>query len=111
MRLYRGGRAAGRRHALDHVGIKRALGEEIDLAELLGLRIEHVDEQLADHLALHLGVGDAGERDEDAGELVADRLMDEERGNGRIDPAGEPANHLPVAYLRTDARHRLLAEM
>ncbi len=147
VRLDRGGRAAGGRHALDHVGIERALGEEIDLAELLGLRIEHVDEQLADHLALHLGVGDAGERveeargcvdrdqrdvvmaakeldnlprlalaqqpviDEDAGELVADRLMDEERGDGRIDPAREPANHLPIAYLRADAGDRAVAEM
>ena len=66
MRLDGGRRAAGRRHALDHVGIERALGEELDVAELLGLRLEHLDEQLADDLALRLGVGDAGERVEEA---------------------------------------------
>ena len=66
MRLDGGRRAAGRRHALDHVGIERALRQEIDRADLLGLRLEHIDEQLADHLALHLGVGDAGERVEEA---------------------------------------------
>ena len=66
MRLDGGRRAAGRRHALDHVGIERALRQEIDLADLLGLLVEHVDEQLADGLALGLGIGDAGERGEEA---------------------------------------------
>ena len=66
MRLDGGRRAAGRRHALDHVGIERALRQEIDLADLLGLGLEHIDEQLADHLALLLGIGDAGKRIEEA---------------------------------------------
>ena len=47
---------------LDHVGIERALGEELGAADLLGLGLEHVDEQRADRLALGLGVGDAVER-------------------------------------------------
>ena len=109
-------RAAGERHALDHVGIERALRQELGAADLLRLRLEHVDEQPADGLALGLGVGDAGERleeqvrgvgmdqrdvvvvaeqrarprsasscaqqavvDEHAGELVADRLVDQHR--------------------------------
>ena len=48
--------AAGERHALDHVGIERALGQEVGAADLLRLRLEHVDEQPADGLALGLRV-------------------------------------------------------
>ena len=54
------------RHALDHVGIERALRQEIDLADLLGFALEHLDEQPADGLALLLGIGDAGKRGEEA---------------------------------------------
>ena len=139
MRLDGGRRPAGRRHALDHVGIERALRQEFDVADLVGLRLEHVDEQFADHLALDFGVGDALQRveeprrridrdqrnvvmaaeqlldllrlalaqqaviDEDAGELVADRLVDQERRDGRIDPARQSADHPPVAHFRADA--------
>ena len=52
VRLDRHRRAAGERHALDHVGIERALREEIRAADLLRLLVEHVDEQRADGLAL-----------------------------------------------------------
>ena len=54
-------RAAGEADALDHVGIERALGEEVGAADLLRLGLEHVDEGLADELALGLGVGEPGE--------------------------------------------------
>ena len=37
--------------------------------------------------------------DEDAGELVPDRLVDEDRGDGAIDPARQPANDPAVADL------------
>ena len=47
-------RAAGERHALDHVGIERALRQEFGAADLLRLGLEHVDEQPADGLALVL---------------------------------------------------------
>ena len=59
MRLDGDRRPAGERHALDHVGIERALREEIGAADLLRLGVEHVDEQSADGLALLLGVLDA----------------------------------------------------
>ena len=59
-------RPAGERHALDHVGVERALGQELGAAELLGLLLEHVDEQRADGLALGLRVGLAGQRREEA---------------------------------------------
>ena len=91
--------------------------QEIGAADLLRLGLEHVDEQLADGLALLLGVGNAFERreervgrvhvhqrdvvavaeqrhdllglgephqaviDEHAGELLADRLVDQHRGD------------------------------
>ena len=124
VRLDRHRRAAGERHRFDHVGIERALREELDRAAPVGgdlcrLALERLDEQPADRLALGLGVGDAGERaeegaagldmderdvemvaeqphdflalarahqaviDEHAGELVADRLVDQHRGDRR----------------------------
>ena len=61
VRLDRHRRPAGKRHALDHVGVERALGQKFGAADLLRFRIEHVDEQLADDLALLLRIGDAGE--------------------------------------------------
>ena len=45
--------------------------------------------------------------DEDAGELVADRLVDQHRGDGGIDAAGQAADHAPLADLGADARDRL----
>ena len=48
--------------------------------------------------------------DEDAGELVADRLVDQHRGDRRIDAAGEAADHPALADLRADALDRLVAE-
>ena len=61
VRLDRHRRAAGEGDALDHVGVERALREEIRAADLFRFRIEHVDEQAADGLALHFGIADAGE--------------------------------------------------
>ena len=40
--------------------------------------------------------------DEDAGELVADRLVDQHRGDRRIDAAGEAADHPALADLGAD---------
>ena len=48
--------------------------------------------------------------DEDAGELVADRLVDQHRGDRRIDAAGQAADHPPVAHLRADARDLRVAK-
>ena len=58
---------AGKRHAFDHVGIERALSQEFDRAfavarDTARLRLERVDEQPADRLALGLGIVDARER-------------------------------------------------
>jgi hypothetical protein len=130
---------------LDHVGIERAL-REVGAADLLGLGLEHVDEGLADELALGFGIGrafkaaqehlgDVGmdERDvvvvaeqrddlfglaqthqamvdEDAGELVADRLVDQHGGHGGVDATRKAADHARVAHLGADFGDLGLAE-
>ena len=45
--------------------------------------------------------------DEHAGQAGADRLVNERRGHRRIDAAGESEDHVVVADLRADPRHRL----
>ena len=57
-------RPAGERHALDDVGIERALRQELGAADLAGLGLEHVDEQAADGLALVFGIARRLERTE-----------------------------------------------
>ena len=118
------GPGAGR---LDDVRVDRALGQPLHVvAQFPGLLFEHLDEQVADDLALALGIVDAfqggekprlgihadhlhphvlGERghdlvafpvaqqavvDEHAGQLIAERLV-QQRGDHRgIHPAGKP---------------------
>ena len=46
--------------------------------------------------------------DEDTGELVAHRPVDEERGDRRVDTAGEAAEHVLRADLRPDPLHLLV---
>jgi hypothetical protein len=52
------------RDAFDHIGIERALGEELRAA-FLGFGSKTSMNSLADELALGLGIGDAGERAEE----------------------------------------------
>ena len=121
-----------------HVGVDGALREEIDAAELFGLRFKDADELLADDLALALRLGDAGELgektllrvhahdahaeavvhgaldlialvlaqqaviDKDAGELFADRAVEERGGHGAVHAAGERQQHLAAADLGAD---------
>ena len=74
----------------------------------------HVDERhvevAAERLDDLLGLVLAQEAvvDEDAGELVADRLVHEERGDGRVDAAGERAEHALRADRGADPRDLLL---
>ena len=44
---------------LNHIRVERPLREEVDLAQLVRFRLEHVDERGADDLALLLGIRDA----------------------------------------------------
>ncbi len=48
--------------------------------------------------------------DKDAGELFADRLVDQHRGDRGVDPAGETADHPPLADLGADGADRFGAE-
>ena len=48
--------------------------------------------------------------DENAGELLADRLVNENRGNRGVDAARQSADHLALADLRADFRDRLVLE-
>jgi hypothetical protein len=131
--------------AFDHVGVERALGEELRALDPVGVFLEHVDEQFADDLALCLGVADAFQFteeklafigvdqrdvvvvaehahdlvglvlpqkpviDEDAGQLIADRLVDQDGGDGAVDTARQAADHLRVAHLIADLADRLVA--
>ena len=47
---------------------------------------------------------------EDAGQLVAYGLVDQDGGDGGVHAAGQAADHPALAHLLADARHRLLAE-
>src|SRR5262249_52065850 len=54
--------ASGERHAFDHIRIERALRKKLGAADFLRLCLEHIDEQLADGLALLLRILNALER-------------------------------------------------
>jgi hypothetical protein len=113
--LDRHARPAGEADAFDHVRIERALGEEIGPADCLRLGLEHGDElgAVGDSLkpaeeivaGVHVHqrdlVASAEQRhdllrlirshqpmiDEHAGQLVADRLVDQNRRDRAVDPA------------------------
>ena len=148
---------AADRDALDHVGIKRALGEKMIAGvrtfvgpvlreQLLRRLLEDPDEFVPDDFAFRLRIGHALEQleetlrgidvfesdleifaenalhdlgfvfaqepvvDEDAGELVADRLVQERRGDRRIDPAAQAEHDFLVAHLPPHARAGLVDE-
>ena len=97
----------------DPVPLLLRLGDALEPREeaLLRLDVHERDLEVAaerlDHL---LGLVRAHEAvvDEDAGELVADRLVDEQRGDGRVDAAGERADHALRADLGADPLDLLL---
>ena len=66
---------------------------------------ERGDDLLALVLAHHPVV------DEHARELIADRLVDQQRGDGRVDAAREPADDLAVADLGADRRDLLVDDV
>ena len=58
----------------------------------------------SNHL-LRLGKAQQSVVDEDAGELFADGLVNQDSGDRRIDAAREPADHPTIADLRADFLH------
>ena len=71
--------------------------------------LEGAAEELAD--AFRLVLAEQAIVHEDAGELVADRLVDERGGHGGIDAAGEAEDHVRGADGRADLRHGAFDEV
>src|SRR5205085_1375429 len=126
-------RGTGAAAGLDDVGVQGALYQESNVGDLPRGGLERPDELASDDFPLVFGVGDPGQRgeeavrgvdhvqpdaggldvvglhlfrltgtqqpvvDEHAGELVADRLVDEGRGDRGVHAAGQAADDLPVA--------------
>ncbi len=142
--LDRHGRAAGEADTFDDVRVERSLSQELGAFDLVGVLLEHVDEEPADDLALRfrirlafqlaeeqltlvrmdernvvvvpehadhfIGLVQAKKAvvDEDAGQLVADRLVDQDGRHRAVHAAGQTADDLLVADLLTDPGDRIL---
>ncbi len=78
------------------------LGEEA----LLGVDVDQRDAELLEGRDDLLGLVQPHQAviDEDAGQLLADRLVDEQRRDRGVDAAGEPADHPALADLGLDLR-------
>ncbi len=83
-------------------------GELVEEA-LLGLDVDQRDAELLEGGDDLLGLVQPHQAviDEDTGQLLADRFVDEQRRDRGVDPAGEPADHPPLPHLRPDLRHLL----
>ena len=100
----------------DHAPLPLRIGDPGQLREEPVLRL-HVDERNAEVTAegllhlIRLSVSVQPVVDEDAGELIADRTVDEERRDGGVDPAGERAQDLGLTDLLPDPGHRILHDV
>ncbi len=89
------------------------VGHALEPGEETRLRI-HVDERHLEvvaeglHYLRRLVLAQEPVVDEHTGELVADRLVHEQRGDGGIDAAREPADHPLATDLGADPLHLLL---
>ena len=97
----------------DDLALRLRVGDAGEPGEepLLGAHVDERDvEVAAERLDDLLGLVRAHQPvvDEDARELVADRLVDEQRRDGRVDAAGEPADDALRADLRADPLDLLL---
>ena len=97
----------------DPVALLLRLGDALEPREeaLLRLDVHERDLEVAAERLRHLlGLVRAHEAvvDEDAGELIADRLVDEQGGDGGVDAAGERAEDALRADLGADPLHLLL---
>ena len=100
----------------DRAPLPLGVGDPGQLREEPVLRL-HVDERNAEVAAegllhlLGLPLPVQPVVDEDARELIADRAVDEERGDGGVDPSGERAQDLRVTDLLPDPGHRVLDDV
>ncbi len=93
--------------AADALALELGVGDALRLLEEagLGVDLDEVDAELALEDLLHrLGLVEAHAAvvDEHADELLADRLLQEHRADGRVDAARHREQHLPVADLLPD---------
>ena len=99
----------------DGLALDLGVGDAFERADEEVLRL-HVDERdvvaVAEQRDDLLGFRLAHQAviDEHAGELIADGLVDQHRRHGRIDAAGQAADHPAGADLRADALDGLVAE-
>ena len=99
--------------AADDLALLLRLLDPIEQVEEALLRL-HVDERDVEVLAeglhhlLGLVLPQQAVVDEDARELLADRLVHEQRRDGRVDAARQRAEHALVSDLRADPPHLLL---
>ena len=101
--------------AADGLALGLGVGDAVELAQKLlgGVHVHERDVVVVAEQVDDLSASSSAQQaviDEDAGELVADRLVDQHGGHGRIDAAGEAADHLALADLGADLRDLLLAE-
>ena len=85
----------------------RQLGEEDVLAIQPDQRDVEVPLERLHHLVGFTGAKES-RIDEDAGQVLPDRLVDQQRGHGRVDPARQPADGPALSDLQPDAFDRPL---
>ena len=98
--------------AADDLALGFGVGHAGQVAEELraGVDMDHPGVQLAgEHLHHHRALVQAQQAmvDEDAGQLVADRAVDQRCGDAGVNPARQAQDHLFVTHLLADLRHRL----
>mgnify|MGYP000520507625 CR=1 FL=1 len=93
-----------------HFRVRDTLERAEEEIGLVGMDQRHVV-MVAEHLDHLLGLAEAQQAvvDEDAGQLIADGLVDQHRCDRTVDAAREAADHLLVAHLGPDPGDRLLA--
>ena len=99
--------------AADDLALGLRVGDAGELAEeaLAGVDRDHLHvAMLGEHVHDEPAFVEAQQPvvDEDAGQPVADRLVDQRRGDARVDAAREAEDDLVVADLLADPRHRLV---
>ncbi len=103
-----GGRGAPHRDALDHVRVERALHQEVDASDALGLLLEGLDEEVPDDPALALGIDHAPKlrnealRGIDAHQPHAEALAKERLHLGPLAQSQEAVVHEDAGELVAD---------
>ena len=106
----------GDKFVADDLALGLWIGDPLELGEeaRAGIDGHEVKPQLLAKVFLHLEELVLAQNpvvDEDAGQPVAYRAMDENGRNGRVDPAGERADGMAITDFFADCMHRGLDEV